>query len=349
MEVVARAHCLRIVDGQKDSDEETRRYQYDELKKLLKQYPKYKDINGIRNGMLMAQFPELTYEVPEIYMADEVLKVNLRRRNVNEYTLSLYRLPDNFNEDAMTGAEWRHEVKTNGRFVKSAKGKAQPGESPFKQYTDSQQFDIDEPGVYALTLDAKVPVSLKEAVRPDVRILRATRLMPIWMEMGDGVRVMVVDRKTGRPQSGVSVDVEWCPQNRSIKDTLRVHYTTDAQGVATIPYQEGYRGEYHLTKGNDRFHPACSFNSTMYRGANNVRRVDVVNTDRAIYRPGQTVHLAVTSFDVKDWDAQAEGERKLSVQMRDADNKQVMDSTFTRDEFGMAAFSDDIPQTAKPG
>ncbi len=349
LDIVAHAHYTRIMSAVKNSDEEMRRYQYEELQKLLKRYPKYKDVNGISNAILMTQHPELRLEVPKLCMARDVLKFNPRRRNVKEYTLSLYRLPDNFNEDALTGEETRREVKQNGRLVKSTKVQARPGETPFRIYTDSLHLDIDELGVYALVVDGvKVPLQLNKKLQSDIMIFRATRLMPVRVELADGVRVMVVDSKTGKPQPQVSVDVDWFPQDRTAKDTLREHFTTDAQGIVTIPYS-GNRGEFRVAKGDDRFYPACSFNSRSNQDADNTRQINLINTDRAIYRPGQTVQVAVTSIDLKEWDAQAREGRHLTVQLRDADNKLVMNSTFTSDELGMTAFSYDIPQTAKPG
>ncbi len=71
---------------------------------------------------------------------------------------------------------------------------------------------------------------------------------------------------------------------------------------------------------------------------------DLIYTDRSIYRPGQTVHLKVLSFQGQDKDYAVIPGRALTVSFRDANGETIESASLTTNDFGSASATFTIPE-----
>ena len=159
------------------------------------------------------------------------------------------------------------------------------------------------------------------------------------------MRFVAVSATTGQPLKDAKLRIESYK-----KDTL-IHL--GPKGDIVVKNREGRNssGTYYLYTDNDKYCPDQSMWMSNY-SYNSVRDVTSVQlfTDRSIYRPGQTVHVGLIKFTVKGGlEAKALEGEKLTVVLRDANNKEIDKRMVVTDSFGKAAADFVLPQSGLTG
>jgi hypothetical protein len=157
--------------------------------------------------------------------------------------------------------------------------------------------------------------------------------------------IVVLDRKTGQPIEGVSVEIISQKYNyEKKKDEIIIHKTlkTDKNGLAQN--NSGITNfQITLRKGNDVLLSKNYFSLPSSPGRGYEHDVTTIFTDRAIYRPGQTVYFKgiMTHHD---------GERQTLItngseyiRFKDANWQDISSAKFTTDEYGSFSGSFVIP------
>ncbi len=153
-------------------------------------------------------------------------------------------------------------------------------------------------------------------------------------------RVVVVSGSTGQPLPGAKVIVA----KRGRRDTSYPAYTADEKGelVLNTKHVDGF---YPSVKGDD-FAPKTSYDSYNPFSYTIKGKEKVINvyTDRSIYRPGQTVHVAMVAFKNKNnREINSLNKKQLTLRVIDPNYSHVTDTTLVTDEYGTASFSFEIP------
>ena len=180
------------------------------------------------------------------------------------------------------------------------------------------------PGRYTLELKCKTDVRLKK--KPEKKRLDfvVSRLHYFIMDMpGRQVRVTVVDARTGKP----------CPEATVVNDQKDNKVTQVALGAdSCLPIK--------------RYYERYSYNAPSKKEQSRV----AIYTDRAIYRPGQTVQLSAILYSVKHWDARLREARECKVQLLDGKSSKVLaDTTVCSDTFGTVSAALQIPEDIELG
>ncbi|RIV18264.1 alpha-2-macroglobulin [Fibrisoma montanum] len=154
-------------------------------------------------------------------------------------------------------------------------------------------------------------------------------------QAGDGV--FVVDRRTGQPLPGASVQIiHW---KRPEAPQYTPLYRTDAQGRARvqkgdIPNQTQYR--YRIVLAGDTLLSDAHYHYAGYaQQANDEDRPQLrLFTDRAIYRPGQPIYVKGLLFDGRHNQYRVKANEEVSVTLVDQNGEKVADKTLRTNEFG---------------
>ncbi len=155
------------------------------------------------------------------------------------------------------------------------------------------------------------------------------------------VRIAVVSATTGQPLPGAKIEL-WKDRNDKVKTTV----DTDENGLAVV---KTINGSYDLVRAytaTDNYMQTVSVygNFTNYGNKRKISNTALF-TDRAVYRPGQTVHVSAVAYDVDGLhSSKAVGGKELTFSLLNANNKVVEEKKASTDDYGTAAVDFNLPQ-----
>jgi len=153
----------------------------------------------------------------------------------------------------------------------------------------------------------------------------------------ENAEVIVYDRDTGHPVAEAEVNFSIQLYNRTSRknETRQSQSITDQNGKVAASFAGGSQVTYTIKKGEDEL----NLNDRLYirndRNRNQGYYHTTFFTDRAIYRPGQTIYFKgiVVYKDTEDMPTIRPNE-KTEVIFYDVNNQIVTTKTFTTNEFG---------------
>ena len=151
---------------------------------------------------------------------------------------------------------------------------------------------------------------------------------------------LLVDRQTGRPIVGQEIRVEERRYNEKPKVLETVK--TDRDGRYRITAKvDNWRTYLVAERDGYRLETQCRRRGTVQT----VKQLHCeVRTDRPIYKPGDTVRVALLAYRCDGLDAEAIDEIGLKVRLNDPNGQQVAQDSIVTDDFGMASTSFVVPK-----
>ncbi|MBQ3656648.1 MAG: hypothetical protein II956_07380 [Bacteroidales bacterium] len=165
--------------------------------------------------------------------------------------------------------------------------------------------------------------------------------------------VKVLDRTTGLPVEGATVKAlgEEYKGNKWVFNVYATK-TSDKNGDCVFKKSDvsGYKG-YNLNftaeKGSDFLdRNRMYFSEASESSTNNYGKIF---TDRALYRPGQTVNFKIVGYSKKDNNVQVLEGKKVTVAVRDINRQEIYKQELTLNEFGSADGKFDLPTSCVLG
>ncbi|MBQ7553569.1 MAG: alpha-2-macroglobulin [Bacteroidaceae bacterium] len=201
-----------------------------------------------------------------------------------------------------------------------------------KYLRHTNHFDIEtpeKPGVYLLSV---TPGGWSKQVC--YRYLTVSRLKVLTLSLGDGnTEVVTLDRKTGQPIGGVEVTFfRGNGSNYLLLDKI----TTGEDGRKVFKSSAESYVSYVAKKGDDT---AMLRQSVYLRNKEENHDTDTeyqltLLTDRAIYRPGQTVYVKGIAYQQKDEDAKVIENRGYRLTLHDVNGKELSAVNVRTNDFG---------------
>ena len=318
------------------------------IDETLARWGKWKTMDKLRNDRMRLTNPEFRVTVPsDVVASGKPMKVEIRSvRNLKSVTLRLLRLNMTGDNDLNPEYDKDYSELKDKIVAGSEKTWVRTFNLPNDYDSADDEFEMEgQPrGLYLLEMfadESSVPV--KRA------LLRVSDLFLVHQDMPDNkIRMVVVNSTTGHPVPGAKIDCKYRTDN---KKYLTVTLTCDANGEAVCSNKDDRYPQYAWPHSeSDEASPRLYLGwqngySNPSPGRNDVVRVEFF-TDRAIYRPGQTVHVSVLAFKtIREWTTEVLGNRHLRLTLRDANHKIVKEEDVETDEFG-AAEADFVLPTA---
>ncbi|MBO4819871.1 MAG: carboxypeptidase-like regulatory domain-containing protein [Prevotella sp.] len=162
------------------------------------------------------------------------------------------------------------------------------------------------------------------------------------------IRLVAVRGTTGHPIAGAKI----CQFDQYEPNDVKVSQA-DANGEVILSGRKRDYGMWvYASTDDDHASPAMEMRGIGYYGKGGLGSRKMVNiyTDRAIYRPGQEVSVAMVTFqNSKNIEIKPLAGRQLKVTVFDANQTEVMDTTLVADDYGTAFFSFKIPEGRRNG
>lgn len=181
-------------------------------------------------------------------------------------------------------------------------------------------------------------------------LLPVSRLRALTLDLGEGqIEVTTLDGRSGHAEGGVCV----CFYSSSDEENRRLlkEVVTDEQGKALVTLEKNdYNTCYTLSKGTDTALPSTGvYLSRSSRPSTDNRYELSLLTDRSIYRPGQTVYLKGVVYNKGKNSAQVVEGEWVSLELLDANLKQIATRRVQTNEFGSFSVDFALPSVCLNG
>lgn len=152
------------------------------------------------------------------------------------------------------------------------------------------------------------------------------------------IEVFVTDRNSGKPLPNVQASIYTQKYNYLLRkyDVVKQEsYKTDSDGMFTVRSTKDYRYLYvDLSYGSDHFNNSNQLYQYRPYSSSKSYSTTTFFTDRAIYRPGQTIHFKGIRIHHNDNDHRLETGKQSTVVLFDANYQKVSELKLTTNEYG---------------
>ncbi len=310
-------------------------------------------MNELRNAQKRLTEPMFRVkDMPLVLRPSERKWVHLNVRNLQNLKVSISRLnitADN-EYDVQNEATYKMLLKKTTKLHQKDFSRNYYGRPNYEEVKDSIEIDGNLPlGAYLMEV-----TSDNSGIAPQRQLFYVSNLAVMIQQLPDDKhRYVVVNATDGQPIAGAKIELynqRYDFKTKKDKRLVHARLTTDENGEA---YFKNVDGEVLISTNNDKFTPAkyIYLSRTRYYEKKDNETKYQVYTDRAIYRPGQKVHVTAISYIVKKGlDASVPGKSmELKFVLSDANWKQVAEQKVTTDEYGTASVDFELPKEGKTG
>lgn len=323
---------------------------YGILKDYLQRFPDSEYSKKIQNLIAQLEDSKVELSYKSLIQSTDELVVTASSRNVKDFNLTLYRLPE------VPRLRSISEIDVSTFIPVQTVAVHAEGQVPFRADELTAKFDPVPFGAYIVLASYETPVGPHaiQKMREDniysamIRVsdLRTFEIRPEKLIERDGYDysqsqpylIFAVNSQTGRPESKATVT--YMPDKRYVRDYEEKDYETSEDGYVTISMSNSCG--YKIRKGQDTFLPSVS--QFVYKEERRLFESGLsVHTDLGIYRPGEQIRLSVVAWNAGFSKQQPVSNVDLTVVFKDASGNEISSQTLTTDMMGQAIATFQIP------
>lgn len=310
-------------------------------------------MNELRNAQKRLTEPMFRVkDMPQVLRPGEKAWVQLDVRNLQNLKISISRInitADN-EYDAQDEATYKMLLKKTTKLHQKDFSRNYYGRPDYEEVKDSIEIGGNLPlGAYLMEV-----TSDNTGIAPQRELFYVSNLAVMIQQLPDDRhRYVVVNATDGQPVAGAKIelyDQRYDFKTKKDKRLVHARLTTDENGEA---YFKNVDGEVLISTNNDKFMPAkyIYLSRTRYYEKKDNETKYQVYTDRALYRPGQKVHVTAIDFvNMKGIDAKVPvGRDELVFQLVNASWKEVEMKKAKVDEYGTASVDFELPKEGQTG
>ena len=310
-------------------------------------------MNELRNAQKRLTEPMFrVQDMPQVLRPGQKAWLHLNVRNLQNLKISISRLNITADNDynAQDEATYKMLLKKTTKLHQKDFSRNYYGRPDYEEVKDSIEIGGNLPlGAYLMEV-----TSDNTGIAPQRELFYVSNLAVMIQQLPDDKhRYVVVNATDGQPIAGAKIelyDQRYDFKTKKDKRLVHARLTTDENGEA---YFKNVDGEVLISTNSDKFTPAkyIYLSRTRYYEKKDNETKYQVYTDRAIYRPGQTVHVTAIRFvDMKGVDAKVPvGRDELDFQLCNASWKEVEMKKAKVDEYGTASVDFELPKEGQTG
>lgn len=328
------AACARLAYSASDS------ITYNVVNNALQTYPDTKQTNTLKNIYASLTQPELViYMNKDFVYPDKEVSLCVRHRNTRSFSLQYVRLPYTASDaaiDKLTRKDFEQLMRKPTLAIQSELRQ----DNPYEFVTDTLKMRIPAVGVYLVKATG-------DNAPAQYSILHVSRLTVIQLPLSQGnTRLCVVDKSNGASVANATIMLESFIDATPVRRTLKA----DRNGELVIESAKDYADIFAFTDTDKACAAIGLARSYAYRTVNTPADVRAsVYTDRAIYRPGQSVKAGGVLYRVDGDSTSVESNKSVTLELRDANNKLLESATLTTDDFGAFGTEFTLPEECLNG
>lgn len=321
----------------------------------IRRYASYARIGQMKQLRAELLRPQLAISAEGIGYPGDTLDLRVRYRTMDApVTLNIY-------ATNLSGYSTRYDCNNDKTFRSLSPRRVYSRQLTLNPLPAEHKSEADLPYLESITnLPLPVPqeagVYVVEVVpqakngRTSRCLLPVSRLRALTLDLGEGqIEVTTLDGRSGHAEGGVRV----CFYSSSDEENRRLlkEVVTDEQGKALVTLEKyDYNTCYTLSKGTDTALPSTGVYLSRSSQPSTDNRYELsFLTDRSIYRPGQTVYLKGVVYDKGKNSAQVVEGEWVSLELLDANLKQIATRRVQTNEFGSFSVDFALPSVCLNG
>ena len=318
----------------------------------LSRWGEWSRMNELRNAQKRLTEPMFRVkDMPQVLRPGEKVWVQLDVRNLQNLKISISRLNITADNDynAQDEATYKMLLKKTTKLHQKDYSRNYYGRPDYQEVKDSIEIGGNLPlGAYLMEV-----TSDNTGIAPQRKLFYVSNLAVMIQQLPDDKhRYVVVNATDGQPIAGAKIELyekDYDVKMDKYKRLVHARLTTDENGEA---YFKNVDGNILISTNTDKFTPAKYIylsRDRYYEKKDNESKYQVY-TDRALYRPGQTMHVSAINFvNMKGIDAKVPVGRELGFRLCDASWKEVEMKKAKIDEYGTASVDFELPKEGQTG
>ena len=312
------------------------------LRGSLKKWGSWKRANWLRNEETDMTRPTFRASMPHrVAMPQEPQTVKLTSlRNIETLTMQVYSTNLKGDTDLNPDNEKDYKKMKSHLTLRADLTRTLhfSGHQDYESFEDSVELPELEPGVYMIEWSSPQTETSRE-----LYFVSGVRLMSQAMPEQQ-MRYVVVDARTGQPIPKATVRLKYRGGWKQGAKTDAL--TCNDEGELMCDFTERTPSEVMVYTKTDEYNPSMSaYGRYAYYSREYTSEHTNVFTDRSIYRPGQTVHVAAIVWKEQSaLDNVAVENKRVHVELRDANYKVVAEQWVTTDRYGKCATELTLPK-----
>jgi hypothetical protein len=312
----------------------------------IAKFPKSQGAKNCQNLIKRIEEPQIDITMKSVQLPNEAIPAVLEYKNT---TSPYYRIVKVEEKELgkLNGMQKEDLLKElNKKMPVAEQELSLAPETDYRSHKTLIALPALEKGYYYLTSTTKQ--GIKSEDKTLVISFQVSNLGYISDQKDDKMTVVTVDRKTGKTVEGVTVELyrrEWDYKAREHKTIIITTVKSDKNGRAVLDGKVGNNNSFsiNLRKDDDNLLSENYFH--LYKNVrNNSESFNTqLFTDRAIYRPGQTVYFQGIVTRRQGEDLSLVNNYTENVSFKDANWQEISSAKFSTDEYGSFSGSFVIP------
>ena len=322
------------------------KYRWDKQKALkiyeeaIEHFPDDAWSNTCRNRINVIKLPSFQFELHEVELPKKPFLGSLTFKNISKIYFKIVKLhADDFMQKYHGNYTKEEQMQMLEGDVFKSWSVELPDSEDYQEHVAEFKLPALENGLYLVFASNDSTVSKSSLV--EARQIWISSLSYLVKNTGQdaAAQMSVLNRQSGKGVEEVVVTVykskylnhERRYQLKEIGETV-----SQKQGVVSLKnYEEDHYGRYYfrLEKDGDILYSQTYINYYGNRNSRPVTRAWLF-TDRAIYRPGQTVYLKAIITENTDNDYSLKNDFEVKLEFKNANYKTISDKVFTTGKHG---------------
>ena len=310
---------------------------YDLLKNSSDTYPKSSGAINCQSTMSEIEQKEFSFNLEQAYSTSENVKFLLNFKNIEKVHFKVVQVEwDNFKLNRHYGEDFIKELLKQKELLSWSK--TLPSQTDFHSHSIELAINKLGRGHYYLIASHNEKFSTSE---------NSILYSSFWISdlsytkrhnKNGSATLFIADRSTGKPLNNVKVELYQNYYNNSTRKTefkVIENYISDDKGMVNTRSHENYNSFYiHLRKDDDQYNT----DNSSYFYNNNYDEESYSSTtfftDRAIYRPGQTIYFKGIQLRNNGKNHTIEANKKTKARFYDVNYQLISEVDVTTNDFG---------------
>lgn len=344
------ARIQGLYEEEKPKKEEKLKELYELLQKEINRFPHYEHIAMLKNKLTQLTHPEISISGNRTFSSKSEKKLNVFYKNIDWLKAKLYKINSPINVWAIPSNYLRTNLPETS-FLKEFSVDLPPKAS-FLNGETSFSIPVNQLGAYLLVFETDKPI---EGANNRMHFYFSVSDLAVFSRSSDESKCefFVVNRTTGSPLPNAKINIYKLSENRG--DTQLTPEETipvNRDGLAVYDKKNSNQNLfYQAVLDNDNGSLLTNLPVMFYEYDDAVETQKRLNlfTDRALYRPGQTLFFKGIFAAVSKEKSVVKPGKSIELELRDTNDKTIARQALKTNEFGSISGEFILPQTTLSG